>query len=211
MAAAGDVQFERDIRSASRPFKRDRDHRKKWSMGMSPSSGVHLSSVTLEPEGGSESQRNKVVPMKQYSQMTSRSHKSNRNRIPKASTSRVRDDQIRIFGRLTRKADSHFEIQSHTSILLCKALLENNTATGMDGFLISNYDSSSSRGAVDLGDLVEHAERKWESIQTERIVKDEYEVLDNEGETTVLRVSKGTKGKRRNTVIQEDDDGFELI
>lgn len=76
--------------------------------------------------------------------------------------------------------------------------------------------SSLSSGALELGGLVEHAEKKWENIQTERIVKDEYEVLDHEGETTVLSKAKG---KRRTTVTpalgdpgpDEPDDDFELI
>jgi hypothetical protein len=70
---------------------------------------------------------------------------------------------------------------------------------------------------VDLGGLVELAEQKWVSEQTERIVKGEYEVLDNEGEKTVL-----TKGKKRGSPKQratpmvvksvvDEDDGFELI
>ena len=70
---------------------------------------------------------------------------------------------------------------------------------------------------VDLGGLVELAEQKWVSEQTERIVKGEYEVLDNAGETTVI-----SKGKKRGSPKQkatpavvksvaEEDDGFELI
>jgi hypothetical protein len=69
---------------------------------------------------------------------------------------------------------------------------------------------------VDLGGLVELAEKKWASEQTERIVKGEYEVLDNEGEKVV--VGKGKKGspkQRVPTVVKDaqvvEDDGFELI
>jgi len=209
MSAVDSVQFERDIRSASRPFKRDRDHHKKWCLGVQ----VHYT------------QQNKVTPMKKLNQVNRpyrrKSHGNTHNlNLQLQSGNR---EQLGIFGRLTRKADVQFEIQNHTSILPSKSRLEYNTSvktTGTDGSMISTHDRSKSSSstasvgrAVDLGDLVEQAEKKWESIRTEWIVKDEYEVLDSEGETTVLRVSKG-KGKRRSTAAQdpvEDDDGFELI
>jgi len=70
---------------------------------------------------------------------------------------------------------------------------------------------------VDLGGLVELAEKKWVSEQTERIVKGEYEVLDNKGEKTVI-----SKGKKKGSPKQQatpvvvksvadEDDGYELI
>ena len=70
----------RDIRSASKPFKRDKDHDEKWSMGQRPSGGVtikyahhsHLGEEGPHEDylvGGSERQREKVRPQKQWSQM----------------------------------------------------------------------------------------------------------------------------------------------
>jgi hypothetical protein len=67
--------------------------------------------------------------------------------------------------------------------------------------------------------LVEKAEKRFQSEQTDRIVKGEYEVLDTNGETTGLAGGKG-KGKkspkqRANIVAKsermEEDEGFELI
>lgn len=74
---------------------------------------------------------------------------------------------------------------------------------------------------VHLGGLVEEAEKKWASQMTEKIVRGEYEVLDERGEKTSLGNGKG-RGKRspkqkaaKNepapTVDAEDEDGFELI
>ena len=62
----------KDIRSASRPFKRDKDHGEKWSNGQRPSGGVTIKYGPGDMDnlqGGSESQRAKVRPMKQWSQM----------------------------------------------------------------------------------------------------------------------------------------------
>lgn len=67
---------------------------------------------------------------------------------------------------------------------------------------------------VKLGRLVEQAEKKWLSEQTDRIVKGEYEVLDAQGETTVLKGRKKSpkqKATKTPTKEIEDDEGFELI
>jgi hypothetical protein len=58
---------ERDFRSASKPFKRDKDHGAKWSNGQRPSYGCSYkyTSEGVELHGGSESQRAKVRPQKQ--------------------------------------------------------------------------------------------------------------------------------------------------
>jgi hypothetical protein len=65
---------QRDIRSASKPFKRDKDHDQKWSNGQRPSAGVRVNYAILNDHpdnlvGGSDIQREKVRPMKQWSQM----------------------------------------------------------------------------------------------------------------------------------------------
>jgi hypothetical protein len=70
---------------------------------------------------------------------------------------------------------------------------------------------------VGLEGLVDKAEQKWMSDQTEKIVRGEYEVLDVEGETTVLK--KGKRSPKQKAIKNqpamvkdvEEDDGFELI
>jgi hypothetical protein len=123
-------------------------------------------------------------------------------------------------------------IESNSPEPLSKSLLDllpqhrNNTSNavhvaGDDGFLYSfdTRPSPNARGReVDLGGLVERAEKKWESDRTEAMVK-EYEVLDISGEA-VKGGKKGKKGSRspKNRAVMtasadtaEDDDGFELI
>jgi hypothetical protein len=140
------------------------------------------------------------------------------------------------------KADALTDAHDHTTSAISKSLLEllpnhtNNTesaihtalresAAAMDAEILYSFDnkgpSPGQRGRkVDLGGLVEIAEQKWANEQTERIVKGEYEVLDNEGQTTVLGKSKGKKSPKQKAVKNipavakneiEEDDGFELI
>lgn len=144
--------------------------------------------------------------------------------------------------RLDRKVDAILLVNDHNKSPLSSSLLDlfpqhaNNTSPSVqtlvressDAGLLYSYDNKGAspgvRGReVDLSGLVEMAEEKWASEQTDRIVKGEYEVLDKEGETTVLLTGKGKKrGSPKQKAVKhepafvkkveaEDDDGFELI
>jgi len=162
--------------------------------------------------------------------MSHTDHKSHANKTPKASSSGVSNGQDGVWGRVTRKVDAVLEAKDHTSSPLSKSLLEllpqhdNNknssirTADSAVAGVLYSYDTKTSPGRpVDLGGLVEQAEAKWKNEQTERMVKGEYEVLDNEGETTVLSKGRGKKGSPKQKVatvtkdVVDEDDGFELI
>lgn len=154
--------------------------------------------------------------------------------------------QSKISARVVRKVDAVIDVNDHTanSSILTKSLLEllpsheNNTqsaihtairesaaAAAADGDILYSFDnkgpSPGQKGRkVDLGGLVDMAEQKWASEQIERIVKGEYEVLDNEGETTVLTKGRGKKSPKQKatknvaaakSMEAEEDDGFELI
>jgi len=222
---------QRDIRSASLPFKRDKAHAQKWSNGQRPLAGVRVN-LNDELVGGTERQQEKVRPMKQWSQMSS-DHKSHANKNPKPNGNYTQ-------GRMANKVDAIVESNDHIASPLSRSLLEllpqhiNNTdsaiqtairesASADNSEILYSFDnkgpSPGDKGRkVDLGGLVELAEKKWVSEQTERIVKGEYEVLDNEGETTVI-----SKGKKKGSPKQralplvtknvdvEEDDGFELV
>lgn len=220
----------RDIRSDSLPFKREKEHSQKWSNGHRPLAGAQIPfSSELD---GTEQQlpfpKDKVRPMKQWSSIM---HKSHANKNPKPNGNYTSS-------RTAHKVSAVIESNDHTSSPLSKSLLEllpqhaNNTNSPIQTMIHTNSASDAevlysfdSRGpspgdkgrTVDLGGLVELAEQKWVSEQTERIVKGEYEVLDNEGEKTVLAKGK-KKGspKQRATPavvksVVDEDDGFELI
>jgi len=231
----------RDIRSASQPFKRDKDHDSKWSMGVRPATDVNLGMFTIDGRPtdfsgiGSENPREKVRPEKKWSQISHTDYKSHANKTPKPTNHAGYYDAPR----LIRKVDALVDAAEHTSSPLSKSLLEllpqhtNNTQTsvqtvlgsGDDGILYSFDNKGKSPGVkgreVDLGGLVELAEKKWAAEQTDKIVKGEYEVIDGKGETTVL--GSGKKGKRSpkqratksEVVVEkgdvEEEDEFELI
>lgn len=220
----------RDIRSDSLPFKREKEHSQKWSNGHRPLAGAQIP-FSSELDGTGQQlpfPKDKVRPMKQWSSIM---HKSHANKNPKPNGNYNSS-------RTAHKVSAVIESNDHTSSPLSKSLLEllpqhaNNTNSPIQTMIHTNSASDAevlysfdNRGpspgdkgrTVDLGGLVELAEQKWVSEQTERIVKGEYEVLDNEGEKTAL-----TKGKKKGSPKQratpvvvksvvDEDDGFELI
>lgn len=241
----------RDIRSDSRDSKRDKEHRQKWQNGQRPSAGVRLGfSANDGLVGGSERQRELVRPRKQWSQVYVSCHfqnpastklscrgtdyKSHANKVPKPNG---HYDQAR----LAHKVDAIVDANDHTTSTLSKSLLEllpqhtNNTQSpiqtairsAVDAEILYSFDNkgqspSAAGRKIDLGDLVAVAEQKWVAEQTEKIVKGEYEVLDNEGETTILSKKNKRSPKQKATALKtepsniksldvDEDDGFELV
>jgi hypothetical protein len=70
---------------------------------------------------------------------------------------------------------------------------------------------------IGLGSLIEKAEVEFVNKQTELMVKEDYEVLDADGETVVLKTEKKRKNSPKQKAAKaapellEEDDGFELI
>ena len=155
--------------------------------------------------------------------------KSHANRAPKLSNNATWD-LGRSGGRVAQKSDAHFDSRDGP---LSRSLLEllpqhsNNTNSPIhtairssDSEILYSFDnkgpSPSDNGIkVVLEGLVEKAEQKWVAEQTEKIVRGEYEVLDGQGETTVLRKGKRSpkqKAAKQIAIVEaEEDDGFELI
>lgn len=71
--------------------------------------------------------------------------------------------------------------------------------------------------AIGLGSLIDKAEAEFLNKQTELMVKEDYEVLDVDGETVVLKTEKKRKNSPKQKATKaaaelvEEDDGFELI
>jgi hypothetical protein len=193
--------------------------------------------------GGSESQRAKSRPEKinYYSYVVSCA------RFPLPTNSRIRStepksranvtfkqsssntyDLGRSHGRVARSAEAHFDAHDERLSNSLLDLLPKNARTDSSGIDIAHAEtlySFDNAGPspnefgrkVGLEGLVEKAEKKWVSEQTEKIVRGEYEVLDEEGETTTFK--KGKKSPKQKAIKTqpavlkeaEDDDGFELI
>lgn len=69
---------------------------------------------------------------------------------------------------------------------------------------------------IGLGSLIEEAEAKFLDKQTELMIKEDYEVIDTEGESVVLKSEKKRKGSpkqkaKTETKPVEEFEGFELI
>ncbi|KAH8667362.1 hypothetical protein BGZ60DRAFT_528664 [Tricladium varicosporioides] len=224
----------KDIRSASLLPKRDKEHGGKWKHGVRPLGGR---TQPLDYDEFIES--GKFRPQKQFSQNATGIKKSHANKNPKPSNTHCHFDSTDVVGtgRLGRKTDAMVDATEFASSPLSRSLLEllpqhvNNTQspiqtaireTNVDAGILYSFDSKG-RSPVDkassvaLDGLVEQAEMKWQSEQIDKMVKGEYEVLDNEGRPTALN----PKGKKRGSPKQkatkteiknvEDDDGFELI
>jgi hypothetical protein len=94
---------------------------------------------------------------------------------------------------------------------------------GIDEDILYSFDnkgpSPGSKGRdVDLGGLVDIAEQRWKNDQIEKIVRGEYEVLDEQGETVVVKKSKKSPKTKATKIVPVDirsefdeDEGFELI
>ncbi|PQE15230.1 hypothetical protein CJF32_00007878 [Rutstroemia sp. NJR-2017a WRK4] len=210
----------RDIRADAQPFKRDKDHNEKWSQGMRPLAGV----TSLLPKQGE-----KFRPRKQWSQVNS-DRKSRANVTPKPFGALPRQTcSNSVGGRIFRQTDAYLEAAEVSSNPLSKSLLDllplydhyNGMGPhGDEGVLYSFDRTDSPPNRVDLGGLVELAEKKWVNDQTEKIIKGEYEVLDAQGEVVPAGRGKGRKSPRtRASKVQatpaakvlDDDDDFELI
>ncbi|CAG8982987.1 hypothetical protein HYALB_00003566 [Hymenoscyphus albidus] len=228
---------QRDIRSASVPFKRDREHQQKWSNGirLAPGvapihseliDGVSPSQSWKDPTKAEFMQRAKVRPNAMKSILGNKTH-ANRTSKPTFHGSGAFHSGT-IQGRLDRKADAYRE--STATSPLSESLIAilpqhvNNTSPSirtLDADILYSFDnkgpSPTGRGTkVELGSLIEQAEQKWIAEQTEKIIRGEYEVLDAQGEKTVLKKKRGSPKQKATkdsvkVMDEDDDDGFELI
>jgi hypothetical protein len=163
--------------------------------------------------------------------LTSSGDKTHSNRAPKTSFHGNRLYAGTVNGRLAHKIDAILESNDHTSTPLSKSLLSilpqhaNNTSPSistmhadLDADILYNFDNrgpspGQKASRVALDGLIEQAEQKWIAEQTEKIIRGEYEVLDADGEKTVLKKGKKSpkqKAVKAKTVAIEEDD-FELI
>lgn len=85
-----------------------------------------------------------------------------------------------------------------------------------EGAFTSSEATATKKGrATGLGGLVAKAEERFIDEQTERMVKEDYEVLDVEGERIALKAEKKRKAspkqKAKTDTQLAEEDGFELI
>jgi hypothetical protein len=129
------------------------------------------------------------------------------------------DSQSAHSARIARKQDALKESSSGTSLSqsltdLLPLTPAGSTASNDSGVLYS-YDSPTTPDkVVGLNSLVEKAEMEWQNRETDKIVRDEYAVLDGSGEVKVMTKGKGKKGsprQRPQVVVRDEDDDWETI
>lgn len=240
MSEASSPVAQRDIRSAAKAFKRDRDSGEKWANGTRPMAGVRIKYNLPGSEEAEQDVNMKVRPGKPATYVSRHTPKIQANipsHAPKSQTPKIPKANApfdnAINHRMVRKVDSGADSAGPLSKSLLELLPQhaNNSATSIQtairdqesGILYSYDNIGASPGVkgrpVGLDSLVEMAEKKWNLEQTDKLVKGEYEVLDNDGETTVLSSKKGKKSPKQKAknmpLVQdvqiEEDDGFELI
>ncbi|KAK0629969.1 hypothetical protein B0T17DRAFT_506481 [Bombardia bombarda] len=209
------TQFERDLRSANKEWKRTKDSSAKWSHGSRPLSGVRLNMITGEPLNGTPSQHAKARPLPKFSD-----EHSNRKKLKGYNIVKSRGSHHTVpFGRVRTQIYAHDEARDEASRSLGElpplSPLSRKQLNMSDNGVLYNFDRSDTPGRpLTLGIFVKTNGRDG----TERLVEKEYEVLDARGEA-----HKGRKARRilRNPaaagVVDEgdegsvEDDGFELV
>jgi hypothetical protein len=122
--------------------------------------------------------------------------------------------------RIARKKDALSEVASASSLSrsLSDLIQSPSTSTrtsSIDSGVLYSFDAPSTpRKVVGLNSLVEKAEMEWRSRETDNIVRNEYEILDESGEVKVMAKGKGKKGsprQRAQVAVVEDEDDWETI
>jgi len=129
--------------------------------------------------------------------------------------------------RVSRKQDVIREVTSPDSTSLTKSIVDllPSTATNIpilttprdEADILYSFDKKASPSdSIGLGGLVEKAEQRFREKETVKLIKEEYEVLDEDGEGVVLREKSGkktspkVKAKVEKPLDNEDDD-YELV
>ena len=115
-------------------------------------------------------------------------------------------------GRTARKTDALVEAAEGS---MSRSLLEllpegRDGGNGADGVVYSFDAETSPKLEVGLDKLIEGAEERYRSKETDKLVRKEYEILDEAGETVKIG-KRSPKIKAVNKVIVLDEEDYELV
>ncbi|KAI9850795.1 MAG: hypothetical protein M1838_005050 [Thelocarpon superellum] len=174
-----------DLRSHAIEYKRDKDHNEKWALGESERATGGRRPI---PDG----LHRPVQPMS--SKVRTGAHRGERKRKDKlshlASTARRHD------------IDEEQSASDSSDPSELDAVMEPATAVPDAGITYS-YDATAGpgRGSQILGMALAKAVEKFETRETDKLIKDEYEVVTEDAE----------EGKLSKKAGDADDEDFELL
>lgn len=207
------AESHRDLRSTSKSYKRDKDSSSKWSMGLRPGGGCRTN-LNGEQTSGTPEQFAKVRPQKRWSEMQAPS-KDHSNVAVKGGSRHGGDYLGSATGRTYRTSRKTDALVQAAEGSLSKSLLEllpegKDGGSGADGVVYSFDAESSPKLAVGLDKLIEGAEERYRSKETDKLVRMEYEILDVAGETVKIgKRSPKTKAVQKGGALEDDD--YELV
>ncbi|KAK0718253.1 hypothetical protein B0T26DRAFT_597963, partial [Lasiosphaeria miniovina] len=181
------AQYERDLRSANRPYKRTKDSSAKWHYGKQETSGVRVDQVTGEFLSGNPGQHAKVRPVSKGHHWSATPAQKREHNIVKS-----RGNWEMPSGRVRSKIYANREISDAATT---KSVGELSPATPLSARLpdvLYSFDRADTPGRpVTLDIFVKRATGR----DTERLVEREYEVLDTNGEAL--------KGRRARRILRQ--------
>lgn len=209
------AQFERDLRSAHKGWKRGKDSREKWAHGHRPAAGVKWNYITAGvADGTPEVLLSKSRPIKKYSDYCHDSHHKKHG-----NTMKITRPQPCLFGanngRPSGRIGARGEIEdpeasrSIIDLLVPAARKESWGFHSMDGVLYSFDAADTPSRPVTLEAFV-----KTNNRTTEKLVEKEYEILDANGELLKGRKARSDLRKSASGAGGSggiDDDDFELV
>ncbi|KIH93944.1 hypothetical protein SPBR_06197 [Sporothrix brasiliensis 5110] len=212
------AQFDRDLRSAHIDFKRSKDHRAKWEHG---ARGMHAGGLNVSPDADSDALLARGLrprkPMVRYWVMPSNNiQKPDRGHRSSVPPARHRETSRALLELQESKALSTSEILQGGPAAPTKTTRA-DTFVAASASPLYSFDHNAPAAALPLDAFI-----KAPTVRdTEKMIKNEYEVLDANGEAVhgrkaraVLRQAAANSPLTQPKlveVVDDDDDDFELV
>jgi len=181
-----------DLRSSARDHKRDAAHKHKWALGgVSP---IGRPGETLRPRKPTETEFNCRRQINKAAEVYSlHSHKPTRSRAS--------------------ALDDDLSVRDSTGFSSDHAPSENLPTAPVDAGVMYSYDASRgpSHGSQILKVALAKAVERFEEKETVRLVRNEYDVLDTDGETVKLGKKQAKNAAQRTVSIPDADEDYEFV
>lgn len=210
------AQYDRDLRSANKEWKRSKDSTSKWSFGSRPLTGCHLDWSTGEVWGGNDdSHRAKARPRGKASDQYGSQNKKLHN-INKLTWGNYDMPSGRVRTKINACEEINETSRSITELLLPATSLARQMSNS-DSAVLYHFDRSDTPGKPLTLDIFV---KQPTSRDTERFVEKEYEILDANGDALKGRKARRTLRKAASADLNNaldggqpaaEDDDFELV